>query len=109
MHAYNDEKKNIVLEHSLKIPGVSQGLQDMIQIYVVIATDLCPDFYILPLSKLILQLRTTSNSILRVIRLLYSKPEADNYRFAIYHMHYKEKPDLQNPHMTISLERCVKQ
>ena len=28
------------------------------------------------------------------MKLLYSKPEAENYRFAIYYSYYKEKPGM---------------
>ena len=114
MHIYNDEKKNLVLMHSPKIPEVSQGigscltaiiqdndnnnirfyLRDITKAYVEIASDFYPNFYIQPLSKLISQLNTLSNSIAKVMRPLYGKPEADNHRFAIYYLHYKEKPGM---------------
>ncbi len=73
VHTYNDEKKNLVLIHSPKIPEVSQGigscptaiirdndndnisfyLREITQAYIEIASDLNPDFYIRLLSKLI--------------------------------------------------------
>ena len=28
------------------------------------------------------------------MRSLYGEPKAENYRFAIYHLHYKEKPGM---------------
>ena len=110
MHAYNDEKKNFVLIHSPKIPGVSQGigsylvaiiqdddndnirfyLQDITQAYIEIVLDLNLDFYIRPLSELISKLSASFDSIVKVMRPLYGEPEADNHRFAIYHPHYKE-------------------
>lgn len=54
MHNYNDEKKNIVLGHLAKIPGFHQGLGNIIQVYIKITSDLNSDFYIRPLSNLIL-------------------------------------------------------
>ena len=113
VHAYNDEKKNLMLMHSSKIPEVSQGidsclaaiiqdddndnirfyLRDITQAYVEIASDLNPNFYIRPLSKPISQLSASFDFIVKVMRLLYGKPEADNHRFAIYHPHYKETRD----------------
>lgn len=71
IHIYNYKKKNIMLKHSSKIPGVSQGLRDIIQTYVEIASNLNPDFYIQPLFKLISQQSASFNSILEVMRLLY--------------------------------------
>ena len=114
VHAYNDKKKNLVLMHSPKIPGFSQGigsclpaiirdddnnnikfyLRDITQAYIEIASDLNLNFYIQPLSKLISQPSASSNSIAKVMRPLYGKPEADNHRFGIYHPHYKEKPGM---------------
>ena len=73
VHTYNDEKKNLVLMHSPKIPEVSQGigsclavimrdngnnnirfyLRDITQAYVKIASDPNLDSYIRLLSELI--------------------------------------------------------
>ncbi len=112
VHAYNDEKKNLMLMHSPKIPGVSQGigsylaaiiqdddnnnirfyLRNITQAYVEIASELNLNFYIRPLSKLISQLSASFVSIIKVMRPLYGEPEADDHRFDIYHPHYKEKP-----------------
>ena len=69
-------------------------LRDITRAYIDIASDLNLDFYIQPLSKLILQLCASFDSIVKVIRSLYSKPEADYHWFAIYHLHYKEKPKM---------------
>ena len=111
VHTYNNEKKNLVLMHSRKIPEVSQGigsclaiimqdndnnnirfyLRDITQVYIEIASDLNLDFYIRPLFELILQLSASFDSIVKVMRPIYSEPEVDNYWFAIYHPHYKEK------------------
>ena len=54
IYAYNNKKKNIVLEHSSKILGVSQGLRDIIQTYIENTSNFYLDFYIRPLFKLIL-------------------------------------------------------
>ena len=114
VHTYNDEKKNLMLMHSPKIPEVSQGissclaaimrdddndnikfyLQDITQAYVEIASDLNPDFYILLLSELISQLSASFKPIVKVMRPMYCEPEADNHRFTIYHPHYKEKHEM---------------
>ena len=123
--------------HSPKIPGVSQGifsclaaiirdddndnirfyLRDNMQVHVEIASDLNPDFYIRPLSKLISQLSASSDSIVKVMRPLYGEPEADNHRFVIYHPHYKEKPGMTEsahdhhlvPHLTAVVEKISQQ
>ena len=92
-------------------------LQDLTQAYVEIASDLNPDFYIRPLSKLISQLSTLFDSIVKVMKLLYGKPEADNHRFAIYHPHYKEKPGMTEsahnyhlvPHLTVVIGEISQQ
>lgn len=64
------------------------------QIYIKIAINFNLDFYIWLLFKLILKLSTLFDSIIKVMRLLYSKLEADNNLFAIYHLFYKEKPEI---------------
>ena len=114
MHAYNNEKKNLVLMHSPKITRVSQSissyftaiirdndnnnirfyLQDITQPYIEIASDLNPDFYIWPLFGLISQLSVFFDCIVKVIRPLYGKIKVDNHQFAIYYPHYKEKPGM---------------
>lgn len=102
---------NLMLIHLPKIPGVSQDigfylaaiiwdnennnirfyLQDIRQVYIEIVSDLNPDFYIRLLSKLISQLNASFDSIIKVIRLMYGEPKADNHQFAIYHSYYKDK------------------
>lgn len=97
--------------HLLKIPRVRQSigscfatiiqnndndnikfyLQDITQAYIEIALEYNPNLYIRQLFKLISQLNTTFDSIVKVIRSLYGKPEVDNQWFAIYHLYYKEK------------------
>ena len=114
IHAYNDKKKNLMQMDLPKISEVRRGIgsylaaiiqdndnnnimfysRDITQTYVEIASDLNPDFYIRPLSELILLLSDSFDSIVKVMRLLYNKREADNHRFAIYHPHYKEKPGM---------------
>lgn len=99
MHVYNDRKKIPKLIHSPKISGVNQGissyltaiienddnkkirfyLQDIMQAYIEITSNFNLDFYIQPLLKLILQLNASFDSIIKLMRLLYSKLEADNY------------------------------
>ncbi len=111
MHAYNDKKKNLMLMHFPKKLEVRQSisfclttiignndnnnikiyLQDIMQAYIKIASDLNPNVYIQSLSKLILRLCASFDSIVKVMRPLYGKLEVDNYRFDIYHLHYKEK------------------
>ena len=96
--------------HSSKILEVSQGigscltaiiqnndndnirfyLRDITQAYIKIAWDFNPNFYIRPLSKTISQLSASFDFIVKVIRLLYGKLEANNHRFPIYHPHYKK-------------------
>ena len=103
--------------HSPKIPGVSQDigsylaaiiqnndndnirfyLQDITQAYIKIALDLNLDFYIRPFSELISKLSASFDFIVKVIRPLYGKPEADNHWFAIYHPHYKENSKITEP------------
>lgn len=48
------------------------------------------DFNIQPLSELILLLSALSDSIVKVIKLLYDIPKASINCFAIYHPYYKE-------------------
>ena len=64
--------------------------------YIEIASDLNPDFYIRSLSKLILQLSGSFDFIVKVMKLLYGKPKANNYHFAIYHPYCKEKPGIES-------------
>lgn len=45
MHTYNIKKKNIVLEHSPKIPGCSRDFQDITQEYTEIISHFYLDFY----------------------------------------------------------------
>ncbi len=111
VHTYNDKKENLMLIHSPKIPEVRQGigscfpdiirdddnnnirfyLRDIMQAYVEIASDFNPDFCIRLLLEVISQLSALFKSIVRAIRPIYCEPKADNYRFTIYHPHYKEK------------------
>ena len=114
VHTYNDKKKNLMLMHSPKIPEVSQSigsclatiirdndndnfrfyLRDIRQAYIEIVLNNNLNFYIRLLSELISQLSVSFNSIVKVMKPLYSESEADNYRFAIYHPNYKEKPGM---------------
>ena len=66
-------------------------LWDITRAYIEIASYLNPDFYIRIFSKLISQLSALFDSIVKVIRPLYSELEADNYRFTVYHLYYKKK------------------
>lgn len=90
MHVYNDKQKNIVLRHFSIIQEFSQGLRDIIQTYIKIASNFNPDFYIRLFSNLISQMSVLLNSIIKVMRLLYSKQKVEKYRFTIYQPHYKK-------------------
>lgn len=109
MYTYNNKKNNIILLHLSKILGLSQDicfyfnnnnenirfyLRDITQAYIKIASNLYPNFHIRLLSKVILELKISLDSMSRVMRLLYNKPKADKYQFAIYYLHYTEKPGI---------------
>lgn len=49
------------------------------QIYIEIALDLNPNFYIRAFFKLILKLKASFDSILKVIKPLDSNPNTNNY------------------------------
>ena len=59
-------------------------LQDILQAYVQLTTQLNRDFFIWPPPELGLP----PGSILKVIKLLYGVPEASNHWFNTYHCHY---------------------
>lgn len=65
-------------------------LWDIAQVYDKIALNFNLDSYIQPFSKLVSQLNASFNSVIIVIRPFYSKPKINKYRFAIYHLHYKD-------------------
>lgn len=68
-----------------KIQRVSQGIT---QSYVEFASGINRDFYIwLPF-----QLKFAC--IFKIMKPLYNKPITDMNWFAIYHLHYKEKPEI---------------
>lgn len=58
------------------------------QVYVEIALDLNPKFYIWLFSKFISQLKASYEIIIKVMRLLYNESEVNNYQFAIDHLYY---------------------
>ena len=76
VQADNDKDKNLELT---KLPIIQQ------------ACNLNRDFYIRPPSEPILLLGASSNCIVKVIKPLYSIPEAGKNKFTTYHPHYKEK------------------
>ena len=114
IHTYNDKKKNFVLMHFPKIPGVNQGISyyliainrdndndnikfylwNIMQTFIETASDLNLDIYIQPLSKLKLQLSASFDSIVKVMRALYDEPKANNHRFANYYLQYKDKSQM---------------
>lgn len=61
-------------------------LEDIMQVYNQSTFKLNRDFYIQPLSELILLLSTKFDFIVKVIKCLYSISKADNHLFATYHM-----------------------
>ena len=75
IQAHNDNK-NLVLTQLLKIQR---------------AYNINWDFYIWQSRKPILLLGNSSDSIIKVIKLLYNVSEARINWCAIYHLHYKEK------------------
>jgi hypothetical protein len=81
----------LVLTPSLLKKGTSLYLYNISQVYIQSTTLLNRDFYIcLPLELLdILQL--SNNTIIKVIKPLYSIPKASNYWFLIYYLYHTEK------------------
>jgi hypothetical protein len=62
------------------------GIQDVLlylcnisQAYVQSTMHLNWDFFIKPLTELLIALGIDNTSVLKVVKLLYSVPEADNY------------------------------
>ena len=66
-------------------------LRDISQAYVQSTTTLNRDFYIKPPQELANEFGLWKDSILKVIKPLYSIPEAGNHWFKTYHLHYTEK------------------
>lgn len=111
IHIFNNKKKNFMLMYLLKILKISQNIsfcfavisqdnnnynirfyiQDITQIYVEITLELNLNFFIQLLFKLISQLNIFFDSMIKIIRLLYSESEIDNHWFIIYYLHYKKK------------------
>jgi hypothetical protein len=102
VQAYNDEGKTVVLTQSPTIQRVSQRillviaatfpeysvyLQDITQAYTQLTTTLNCDFYIM-LPKGIAQ---WEGFLLKVVKPLYSVPEASNYWFRTYYKHHINK------------------
>lgn len=69
-------------------------LQDIMQGYVKISSNLDRDFYIWPRYKQISLLIALFNSIIKAIKLLYDVPEASSTSFANYHPHQKKKQEM---------------
>lgn len=61
------------------------------QAYIQSTLDFNRNFYIWSLRKPISLLGGSSDSIVKVIKLLHNVPKANTNRFAIYHLHYKDK------------------
>lgn len=82
------------------------------QTYFKIASDFNLDFYIQPLSILISQLSALFDSIIIVMRLLYSESEADSQWFVIYYLHYKKNPEMtkfiHNHHLVFYLTAVIR-
>jgi hypothetical protein len=103
VQAYNNQGKELVLTQSPTIQRVSQKLilalattlqdttslylRDISQAYVQSTTRLNRDFFVRPPQELKLE----KGSILKVIKPLYSVPEARNHWFNTYHRHHQDK------------------
>ena len=59
--------------------------------YIQSTTLLNRDFYVCPPPELLDILQLSNNTIIKVIKPLYSIPEASNHWFLMYHLHYTEK------------------
>jgi Cu2+-containing amine oxidase len=95
VQAYNDDEKRLVLTQSPTIQRVSQRiilciaaitqettrlyLRDISQAYIQSTTSLNRDFYIKPPRELVAHLNLQEGAILKVIKPLYSVPEAGNH------------------------------
>ena len=104
VQAYNDESKHIVLTQSLTIQRISQRvilsiaamtakntglyLRDISQAYVQSTTMLNRDFYVNPPRELIKRLNLTDDSVLKVVKPLYSVLKAGNHWFKTYYSHH---------------------
>ena len=84
MQAYNNEKENLVLT---QLPTIQWA-------YIQSTSDFNWDFYICPPPKQISQLGTSSDYIVKVIKLLHDMPEASIKRFAAYYPYNKKKPGM---------------
>ena len=84
MQAHNNEKENLVLT---QLPTIQRA-------YIQSTSDFHQNFYISPPPKQISLLGTSSNYIVKVIKLLHDVPKASINRFIVYHLHYKEKPGM---------------
>ena len=108
VQAYNDDKKELVLTQSPTIQRSSQRLilamapalfknsttlylRDISQAYVQSTSLLNRDFYIKPPHEVNELLQLEKTSILKVIKPLYSIPEAGNHWFSTYQRHHINK------------------
>ena len=71
-------------------------LKDISQAYVQLITNLNRDFYIKPLCELGLELSIEKESILKVVKLLYSVPKTGNYWFKTYYGHHVNKLEMNS-------------
>ena len=71
--------------------NIKYYLRDNTQAYVQSTSNLNHQFYIRPPPELISLLGASADYIVKVMKLLYSVPEAGNHWFATYHIHHKDK------------------
>jgi hypothetical protein len=69
-------------------------LKNIIQMYIQLITSLNRDFFVRSFVELIKHLDIVSNSILKMIKLLYDVLEINNHWFVIYHAHHVNKLDM---------------
>jgi hypothetical protein len=109
MQTFNDQNKNLILTQLFIIQRVNQRLivclivvfskmnlylRNIIQTYVQSITSLNRDFFVRSFVELIKHLDIDTNSILKIIKLLYDVFEADNHWFVIYHVHHVNKLEM---------------
>jgi hypothetical protein len=102
VQAYKDVEKDTVLTQSPTIQRVSQRLilaltamlphlqlylRDITQAYTQSKTELVRQFFVRPP----IEMQLPPGSILRVVKPLYSVPEAGNHWYNTYHSHHVEK------------------
>ena len=105
VQAYNNFNNDLILTQSATIQQVSQRLIvylaaifqnniiklylcNVTQAYVQSISDLNRDFFICPPPELITMMGASPECILKVVKLLYSIPEAGNHWFVTYHKYH---------------------